>query len=424
MPGQTTLTQPQRRDHVNALRMPAHGWPKAAVAPAEAPARLSLLYLLNVTNPGRLSADSGLLFADILAPALLDQGVRFTVAGPVGVSDPRAGHIEVSAPTTKYRARFAFDVDTSAALLRRVRPEVVIANQIEAAPGVRAAMLEAGIDALLAGYCHYLPFHLDPAGQLRLDPSLNDAGLGHPVLLSFFAGLMACDRVMVHSSTAERWVTETAGRLGLDLGDRVRIVPAPADPNLVRRTGEMPDPGLPVGIYNHRLYEHYGTGQFLEVARQMGVARVRARLRVTDLLGQRRPDRIRLDDSPERYLAQLGALDNVEIVADTIERQRYRRLLAGATFAFAPFRPGTIWSMSVVDCLSMGLPLLTRRLGWLGEIGDPELTFDTPVEAVAIVRRLVTDPGFAAAAVDRAVRSTAGLTPDVIATAYLKAIIR
>ncbi|MFI6759464.1 hypothetical protein ACIBF5_10040 [Micromonospora sp. NPDC050417] len=424
MPGQTTLTHPQRRAQGNGLRIPAQEMPKPAVALAGAPARLSLLYLLNVTNPGRLSADSGLLFADILAPAMLDQDVRFTVAGPVGVSDPRAGHIEVSAPTTKYRARFAFDVDACAALLRRVRPEVVVANQIEAAPGVRAAMLEAGSDALLAGYCHYLPFHLDPAGDLCLDPSLNDAGLGHPVLLSFFAGLMACDRVMVHSSTAERWVTETAGRLGLDLGDRVRIVPAPADPNLVRRAGEVPDPGLPVGIYNHRLYEHYGTGEFLEVARQLGAAGVGARLRVTDLLGKRRPDRIRLDDSPERYLAQLGALDNVEIVADTVERERYRRLLAGATFAFAPFRPGTIWSMSVVDCLSMGLPLLTRRLGWLGEIGDPELMFDYPGEAVAIVRRLVTDPVFAAAAADRAIRSTAGLTPDVVATAYLKAITR
>ena len=63
---------------------------------------------------------------------------------------------------------------------------------------MRTALLEAGSTALLAGYCHYLPFFLAD-GQVRLDPSLNDAGLGRSVLLAFAAGLAACDRVLVHS---------------------------------------------------------------------------------------------------------------------------------------------------------------------------------------------------------------------------------
>ncbi len=424
MPGPTTLAQPHRHDYKIGLGVSARELPGDRVVPVEMPAGPSLLYLLNVSNPGRLSADSGLLFADILAPALLDRGVRLTVAGPVGLADPRAGHVEVSAPATKYRARFAFDVDACAGLLGQVRPEVVAANQIEAAPGVRAAMLEAGTDALLVGYCHYLPFHVDGAGRMHLDPSLSDGDLGHPVLLAFAAGLMACDRVMVHSTVARTWLHLLAERLRLNLGDRVRVVPPPADPRLVRPAGRvlLPEAG-PVGVYNHRLYEHYGTGQFVDLARRLHDA-VPVRLRVMDLFGARRPDRTRLDASPERYRSLLAALGNVEVVSDYGDRARYRDLLGGALFGIAPFRAGCTWSMSVIDCLGMGLPVLTPRLGWLAEIADPELAFDHPDEAVSIVGRLVSDPGFAFAASDRAVRRVAQLAPDVVADAYLKAITR
>lgn len=60
-----------------------------------------VLYLLNVSNPDRLSADSGWLFADILAPALVDQGAAVTVACPHPVSDPRIGHVPLPAPASK-----------------------------------------------------------------------------------------------------------------------------------------------------------------------------------------------------------------------------------------------------------------------------------------------------------------------------------
>jgi glycosyltransferase involved in cell wall biosynthesis len=386
-----------------------------------APVNDSLLYLLNVSNPDRLSSDSGWLFADILTPALCDAGVRVTIGGPAGVSDPRVAHASLAAPRTKYQARFGFDVEQAAALLRRVRPSVVVANQVESAPGLRAAMLAAGADALLAGYCHYVPFHLDPAGVLRLDPSLSDGGLGMPVLLAFFAGLLACDRVMVHSAMSQRWITTMAGRLGLDLGDRVRVVAPPADPRLVRDPDPAPAEAGPVGVYNHRLYDHYGTARFVELAGLLGGA-LPVRLRVMDLFGARRSERTRLDSSPDRYLAALGGLGNVQVVSDHGDRRRYRSLLAGATFAFAPFRPAVTWSMSVIDAMGMGLPVVAPRLGWLAEAGDPALLFDEPAQAVTIVARLLTDPAFTAAAGQRAVAATRELNPTAVARAYLRAV--
>jgi hypothetical protein len=178
---------------------------------------MRVLYLLNISNPQRLAADSGFTFADLLTPALTDAGAEVTVAAPAPVGDARVRFEPTLSPATKYRARLDAGMDALVDLLRRSRPEVVIANQIEAAPAIRAALLEARVDARIAGYCHYLPFSFTDDATLQLDPSLNDGGLGRSALLAFAAGLAACDRVLVHSATAASWTAAAASRMGVDL---------------------------------------------------------------------------------------------------------------------------------------------------------------------------------------------------------------
>ncbi|MFQ6144375.1 glycosyltransferase [Streptomyces seoulensis] len=385
---------------------------------------MRVLYLLNISNPDRLSADSGWIFADLLAPAMADTGAEVTIAAPAPVGDNRCRFHRTKVPGTKYRARFSADIDELVALIRAERPDVVVANQIEEAPAVRTALLEARSEALLAGYCHYLPFSVDADGQLLLDPSLNDAELGRPVLLTFAAGLAACDRVLVHSSTAASWVSAACARTTVDLGERLRVVPAPRDERLVRDPAGASiasSTSGAIGLYNHRLYAHYGTEQFVALARQL-TASGTVRLRVMDLFGRRRTERTGLDDSPEKMRDQLASLPHVQVVSDRGDRARYRSLLAGARFGIAPFRPGCPWSMSVIDCQGMGLPVISPRLGWLSEHIDPELCFTTAEEAVALAERLATDDEFHAVHAKRAHASTTDFTPALVAARYLEAV--
>lgn len=385
---------------------------------------MRVLYLLNISNPDRLSADSGWIFADLLAPAMADTGAEVTVAAPAPVGDNRCGFHQTKVPGTKYRARFSADIDELVALIRAERPDVVVANQIEEAPAVRTALLEARSEALLAGYCHYLPFSVDADGQLLLDPSLNDAELGRSVLLTFAAGLAACDRVLVHSSTAASWVSAACARTTVDLGERLRVVPAPRDERLVRDPAGASTASRTsgaIGLYNHRLYAHYGTEQFVALARQL-TASGTVRLRVMDLFGRRRTERTGLDDSPEQMRDRLASLPHVQVVSDRGDRVRYRSLLAGARFGIAPFRPGCPWSMSVIDCQGMGLPVISPRLGWLPEHIDPELCFTTTEEAVALAERLATDDEFHAVHAKRAHASTTHFTPALVAARYLEAV--
>ncbi|MEV0599861.1 glycosyltransferase family 1 protein [Streptomyces sp. NPDC050315] len=384
---------------------------------------MRVLYLLNISNPDRLSSDSGWIFADLLAPALADAGAEVTVAAPAPAGDARCGFRRTQVPGTKYRARFSADVGELVSLIRSVRPDAVVANQIEEAPAVRTALLEAGSEALLAGYCHYLPFTFTDDSRLQLDPSLNDGGLGRTVLLAFAAGLAACDRVMAHSSTAASWVSAAASRMAVELGEKLRVVPAPRDERLVRppAAAARPATGRAIGVYNHRLYAHYGTGQFVDLAREL-TAFGTVQLRVMDLFGNRRAVRTGLDDSPERMRERLAALRHVQVVSDRGDRSRYKRLLAEARFGIAPFRPGCPWSMSVIDCQGMSLPVIAPRLGWLAEHIDPELCFSTPSEAVALAERLATDDEFHALHAKRAHASTTDFTPALIARRYLEAL--
>jgi len=109
---------------------------------------MRVLYLLNVSNSSQLAADSGFTFAEMLAPALTDTGAEVTVASPAPAGDARVHFAPTTSPSTKYRARFDPGMDAMVTLFRDRRPEVVVANQIEAAPAIRAALLEAGVDAL------------------------------------------------------------------------------------------------------------------------------------------------------------------------------------------------------------------------------------------------------------------------------------
>ncbi|MGW4981613.1 glycosyltransferase family 1 protein [Streptomyces mirabilis] len=383
---------------------------------------MRVLYLLNVSNPDQLSADSGFTFADLLAPALTDAGAEVTVAAPVATGDPRVGFEPTVSPATKYRARFDPGVHDLADLVRRTRPEVVVANQIEAAPAIRAALLEAGTDAAIAGYCHYLPFSFSGDGRLVPDPSLDDGRLGQSVMLAFAAGLAACDRVLVHSSTSASWTTAAAARMGVHLAEKLHVVPAPRDGRLVRDPADVAVPeGRATAVYGHRLYAHYGTAEFSRLARRL-VSEAPVKLTVLDLFGTRSPERVRLDPSPERHRDELAALDGVTIAFDRGDRVRYRNLLAGAHFGIAPFRAGCPWSMSVIDCQGMGLPVIAPRAGWLAEHIDEDLLFDTADQAVAIATRLATDSEFYRVHAKLAHAATADLTPAHVAASYLEAL--
>ncbi|MET9782388.1 glycosyltransferase [Nocardiopsis alba] len=381
----------------------------------------SMLYLLNISNASQLSSDSGWIYADLLTEALSNTGCDITLVCPLPVTDPRVRHmVPPPAATSKYQVRITHDVDYLAQLLRATRPDTIVVNQIEAAPAVRAAMLDARVDAQVVGYCHYLPWSVDENGRIVKDHAFSDHGLELPIRLVFAAGMAACDRLLVHSRTAHDWVMTAADEYRIDIHDRVHVVPPPRDPRLVRSNAPLPE--HPTGLYNHRLYRHYGTDRFIDLAKKVTANGML--LRVMDLFGRRDPSRVALDPSPEHALDTLRSTTGVTVSSDGGDRELYRRFLTETAVGFAPFRPGCTWSMSIIDMHAMGVPVIAPRMAWMAEAVHEDLLFD-PDDldgAVKTVDRLLHDRPFWREHSRHAHGSTLHLTPDRVAADYLEAI--
>lgn len=141
-----------------------------------------------------------------------------------------------------------------------------------------------------------------------------------------------------------------------------------------------------------------------------------------DLFGARRIGRTVLDPSPERFRLELSGLDGVEVVSNGGNRLTYRRVLEKAHLAVAPFRPGCVWSMSVIDCQALGVPVIAPRMGWLSEAVHPDLLFDDADQAVALARRLSGDTTFWTRHSTTARHSTEALTPAATAARFAQAL--
>lgn len=376
---------------------------------------MRILHILNVSNGSRLTADSGWVFADLIGGALISRGHDFTIAGPARIREAQSGFIQIDAPPNKYAARFGFDFAGLMKAINVAEPSHIIVNQPELVPEVRAALLESDRTAVIAAYCHYIPFYTGPVG-LTDCPSLDDDRLGSAVRLGFLGGVSAADVALVHSKTALNWLESAADQHRVDL-PRVNIIPPPRDPLFVAQRGDYdiePRCQIPRSVlYNHRLYGHYGSEAFLEVAERL-VASLGVRVLVTDVLGPRSPTRSRLDSSPDEFRERIALQPGLQL-SDGGDRETYRGAFDGATIALAPFRLGCTWSMSCIDAQGLGIPVVAPRLAWYEEHMSEHLLYQNCDEAVEIVSRLISDPTFWQEMSDAAIRSTAHLEPHAIA---------
>ncbi|MFC5150051.1 hypothetical protein [Streptomyces aureoversilis] len=101
------------------------------------------------------------------------------------------------------------------------------------------------------------------------------------------------------------------------------------------------------------------------------VAEAPVRLTVMDLMGARSFETVRLDPAPSAT-ATNSPPSTVSRSSPTVGTASATGLLPGAHFGIAPFRPGCLWLMSVVDCQGMGLSVIIPRTGGLAEHIDEE----------------------------------------------------
>jgi len=122
-------------------------------------------------------------------------------------------------------------------------------------------------------------------------------------------------------------------------------------------------------IYNHRLYKHYGTRTIFEWLTELYTKRKDFNILVTDPTGKRNDERDRLDKSVVNFRNWLSGLPFVRV--EHIKHHKdYYDVCSECYAGFAPMKPSALWSMSCVDVLINGKPLIAPNYACFPEMLD------------------------------------------------------
>ena len=351
---------------------------------------MRVLCYLNVSNLENLCADSGYQFLDSLLTGLAVHGVDAAVATNPAIQFSTASTLPIQPGRTKYEVRFEPPLTQLRHLLETESFDLVFLNQIELGGTFRNLLDRCGKGNVpLVSYCHYIPVQGINGSGVRWDPSLNDDGKAPLVLDSILDGVVASDLVLIQSRYAADLLHQSARAAGRSItATSVMVLPPPANRSEIRMPTARPDSPLTL-FYNHRLYGHYGTQRFINWLERMPAAlQKRVECWVSDPLGPRSAERRALDPSPDLAVERLRRLGGVRYFHPT-NRDEYLALLSRAQLGFLPFREGLVWSMSAVDLMQRGIPVIGPKIGAVPELLPPSLVFDDEQEAYALVERMV-----------------------------------
>lgn len=401
---------------------------------------MRILSFMNVSNPDRISTDSGWIFYNLLGREFVKQGHDFTFAAPVNLDKfehpPSAANdhgcfefFPIDFGKTKYEVRFSFPYREAKEAIKNADPDIIIVNQLEVARNISAAIKDVSSTAKIVSYAHYIPWWFNDT--FSFDPSQDHNGISEEVIDAFLDGIGRSSLVFTHSKTSYDFLTKGIAWLAeqnpkykyLMDNNNYRILPPPFDPVLYsqnvgpRNTSDV--------IYNHRLYQHYGADFLPGMAD--GLKSLNAPFVILDVLGDRGAERKRLDPYPDEIKDRLLAIEGVEISTEGSDRVKYKGRIDDCAFGLAPIRRGTPWSMSCIDLMCAGKPVIApvwgqENPGWYAEVLPQELLFNAykPDTAVAIADRLLNDQEFYIRMASQCQESANTFSPANIANQFIR----
>lgn len=385
---------------------------------------MKILSIANISNVDDLLCDSGLTFQRILASSFSGLGHSYVLAVPdncfhaVRELLPKTTQI-VSIPvgTTRYTARFSFVSDQVLRLVEETQPDVIFNNQFELTAALRSILVSSqNRETALVSYCHYPALWHEEGRDVTLDGSLDKNGLGIAILFDVLSALRTADAVIIQSEFAKKLVEGAAEFHRVGEYASFHVVPPPLDTELLEEPlGEVPQDDII--LYNHRLYDSYGTPEFIELWKKL--SNLGGSLLVLDPMPSRSVQRSRLSDSPSRHRSFLAEQKNVIYSDGNLPRSAYAAQLKRGRLGFAALRKSCVWSMACVDCLSLGIPVVAPNYAAYPEFIPSELLFDDHESAMAIASELIRDDSFWSRSSMASRQMVEACHPDVIAKKLL-----
>ena len=361
---------------------------------------MKVLAIANVSNVDDLQSDSGLTFQRILAKEFAAFGIDYKLLVPIGIKDclgkiEGADVIEVPMGTTRYESRFAFDWPAYSRIIRETSPDVVFNSQAELAAPLKGLMQTNGLDAKLITYCHYPGLWEKSAGRPTVDSTLDHGGLGYHIVQSIISANRVSDAFLIQSQFASNLIYNAGEYFRAPDLKNIDIIAPPCDPSMnafVETTDRNPGREDKKIIYNHRLYESYGTQTLIDYID--ACSELNLKYFISDPMGNRSKQRASLSGSPGFFRSELERRPCIEMSPRQFTREEYRQNVQSSRVGIAAFRPACVWSLSALDCMGLGTPVIAPRYASYPEFIPNDLLFTDVSGFKELLIKLTSDQDF------------------------------
>jgi len=382
---------------------------------------MKILSFLNVSNKDDIQCDSGYVFQRLMASQLIKEGHEFCLASPVAIDDNKASHEQFDFGANKFQVRFNFDWEHIEKIIQKYDPDILWINQPELAANFRAILCTINSNADLITYIHYLPIQDITECSVQLDESLNNANLGIPILLAVLGSVSISDKILVQSQFAKGVLLRALQIHQIPYhSDKIFIVPPPYDPRLFA-DGKVNQSLNKFIIYNHRLYKHYGTDFLIKIIKSLE-EKSDIQFFVADLLASRNGTRQKLDPHVDLLRSELRAQPNVRFARNTDNRDKYKKVIKNCRVGLAAHRQMAVWSMSAVDCLGLGVPVIAPNFASYPEFIPSPLLYNSLPEFQDILDNLLLSETFWQKCSEEGRQMVGELSPSKIAQKFTEII--
>ena len=354
---------------------------------------------------------------------MVKHGFKCTIASPIKFDVPFIKNAFYDPGSSKYDVRFRFDWDFHMKLLLKEKPNLIFVNQVELTSNYRALLVTTGYTAQIAAYCHYLPVLNVSREKITWDSSLDHHNLAKVILFKIFSAYEQADYFFVTSNFSKNLFIAAAQKFNIEVDkEKIMVLPCPADPYFMTdEKRSFPNTGQI--LYNHRLYKQYGTEFLIQLICEF--QNDSNKFVITDFFSKRNSHRKRLEKTVNKFKKRLSKFKNVEFRIDGDDRKTYKnKIVMKSDIGLAPYRVNANWSMSSVDCLGMGIPVVAPNLATFPEFVPKQLLFENKEQAVQIIRKLLSNRKFWEKCSELSKQKVCKFLPDVMVNKFIIYITR
>lgn len=382
---------------------------------------MKILSYLNISNIDNISCDSGYVFNYAISRALKKRGVDFKIILPIELVGKNKKFDEedcyyAQMGCTRYEVRYRFDWKSICDIIRGEQPDIIFVNQPELVATFKALLLENDFNHIkIFAYCHYVALHVDTENNPIIDYTLNNSMLGENIIYNILTAINISDFFAIQSQFASNLLINYARIHNFKINKRVYILHPPLDEDLL--TGDFVFKTGKYILYNHRLYESYGTSFFVDFVDY----HVEYNFIVANPMCNRSSARRKFNSSPEKYNTILAGKSNVKLINGG-ERCAYRDAIDMCRCAIVPYRTACVWSMSIADCYCRYVPVVAPKIGFYEEFVPSDLLFCTKQEESEIINELLVNDDFWLKSVKQCREFLQKIVPETIIDNFLNIV--